>query len=182
MSPETMTIGEVARRVDLNASAIRYYERIGLMPPARRVSGQRRYGPETVQRLGLLKAAKRLGFTLEETRQLLAAEAEGEPADQMRALASRKLAAVDALIEQLEEIRRLLLGAMRCRADHLCDCEVLRSGQRGPLAEVPGDGRFQLASQFGERTGVDGHDQHEPEAHERHVSVAVGEPRDRRRI
>ena len=125
MSPETLTIGEVARRVELNASAIRYYERIGLMPPATRVAGQRRYGPETVQRLGLLKAAKRLGFTLEETQLLLAAEAEGEPADQMRALAERKLSEVDALIEQLMEVRRLLLGATHCQADHLCDCKVL---------------------------------------------------------
>jgi MerR family redox-sensitive transcriptional activator SoxR len=130
MSPETMTIGEVARRVDLNASAIRYYERIGLMPPAPRVSGQRRYSQETVQRLGLLKAAKRLGFTLEETQLLLAAEAEGEPADQMRRLARQKLSEVDTLIDQLMEIRRLLVGATQCRADHLCDCSV--------LAEPPG--------------------------------------------
>jgi MerR family transcriptional regulator, redox-sensitive transcriptional activator SoxR len=125
MSPETLTIGEVARTVDLNASAIRYYERIGVMPPATRVSGQRRYGLDTVQRLQLLKAAKRLGFTLEETQLLLAAEAEGEPADQMRTLAQRKLCQVDALIDQLMEIRRLLLGAARCQADHLCECAVL---------------------------------------------------------
>lgn len=125
MSPETMTIGEVARQVDLNASAIRYYELGGLMPPASRVSGQRRYGLETVQRLGLLKAAKRLGFTLDETHLLLAAEAQGEPAGQMRSLAERKLSEVDALIQQLMEIRRLLLGATQCRADHLCDCAVL---------------------------------------------------------
>ena len=97
----------------------------GVMPPAPRVSGQRRYGQETVQRLGLLKAAKRLGFTLEETQLLLAAEAEGEPADQMRSLARQKLSEVDALIDQLMEIRRLLLGATQCRADHLCDCAVL---------------------------------------------------------
>ncbi|MGH9043229.1 MAG: MerR family transcriptional regulator [Acidimicrobiia bacterium] len=125
MTPETLTIGEVARRAELNPSAIRYYERIGLMPPAARVSGQRRYGPDMVQRLGLLKAAKRLGFTLEETQLLLAAEAEGEPADQMRTLALRKLSEVDGLIEQLMEVRRLLLGAVQCRADHLCDCTVL---------------------------------------------------------
>ena len=125
MSPETLTIGEVARQVELNPSAIRYYERIGLMPPASRVSGQRRYGPDTVHRLGLLKAAKRLGFTLEESQLLLAAEEEGEPADQMRTLAEQKLSEVDALIEQLMEVRRLLLGATECRADQLCDCTVL---------------------------------------------------------
>jgi len=125
MIPETLTIGEVARRVELNPSAIRYYERIGLIPPATRVSGQRRYGPDTVQRLGLLKAAKRLGFTLDETQLLLAAEAEGEPAGRMQALAEQKLSEVDALIAQLNEVRRLLLGATQCRADHLCDCTVL---------------------------------------------------------
>ena len=125
MTPETFTIGEVARQVDLNPSAIRYYERIGLMPPATRVSGQRRYGPATVHRLGILKAAKRLGFTLEETQLLLAADAEGEPAHRMRALAQQKLSEVDALIDQLQEVRRLLLGASRCRADQLCDCAVL---------------------------------------------------------
>lgn len=125
MTPENLTIGEVARRVELNPSAIRYYERIGLMPPAPRVSGQRRYGPDTVERLALLKAAKRLGFTLEETQLLLTAEAHGEPADQMRELARHKLSEVDVLIDQLMEVRRLLLRATECRADQLCDCQVL---------------------------------------------------------
>jgi MerR family redox-sensitive transcriptional activator SoxR len=95
------------------------------MPPAPRVSGQRRYGPDTVERLALLKAAKRLGFTLEETQLLLAAETDGEPADRMRALARNKLAQVDALIGQLQEVRRLLQRATECRADQLCDCKVL---------------------------------------------------------
>ena len=127
MTPELLTIGEVARRVELNPSAIRYYERIGLMPPARRVSGQRRYGQDTVHRLGILKAAKRLGFTLEETQTLLAAEAKGAPAHlQMRVLAEQKLSEVDALIEQLSAVRRLLLSAVhRCQAQNLEDCTAL---------------------------------------------------------
>ena len=64
------TISEVGRKVGVQSSAIRYYEQIGLLPPARRVSGQRRYDSTMLYRLAVIQRARQLGFTLDEIRQL----------------------------------------------------------------------------------------------------------------
>lgn len=127
MSQDTLTIGELARRADLNPSAIRYYERIGLMPEPVRVSGQRRYGPEAERRLGLLQAAKRAGFTLDETQLLLDDGVSGPAHAHVRELAERKLPEVEALIAHATEIRDLLSHASNCEAHRIEDCEVLSS-------------------------------------------------------
>ena len=65
-----LTISEVARQVGLQASAIRYYERIGILLPAQRISGQRRYEPTVLYRLAVIQRARQIGFTLDEIRQL----------------------------------------------------------------------------------------------------------------
>src|SRR5437867_10093647 len=65
-----LTISEVARQVGLQASAIRYYERIGLLPRAPRMSGQRRYDTTALYRLAIIQRARQLGFTLSEIRHL----------------------------------------------------------------------------------------------------------------
>jgi MerR family transcriptional regulator, redox-sensitive transcriptional activator SoxR len=61
-----LTISEVAQQVGLQASAIRYYKQIGLLPPAQRMSGQRRYDTTALYRLAIIQWARRLGFTLDE--------------------------------------------------------------------------------------------------------------------
>ena len=68
MSP--LTISQVARQIRLRPSAIRYYEQIGLLPPAQRISGQRRYDQRVLYRLAIIQRARRLGFTLAEIRYL----------------------------------------------------------------------------------------------------------------
>jgi DNA-binding transcriptional MerR regulator len=68
---EGITIGEVARRTNVRASAIRYYERVGLLPEPVRVHGRRRYEQEVIGHLALINGAKRAGFTLREIRLLL---------------------------------------------------------------------------------------------------------------
>jgi MerR family redox-sensitive transcriptional activator SoxR len=65
-----LTISEVARQVGLRASAIRYYEQIGLVPRAERISGQRRYDTTALYRLAVIQSARQLGFTLQEVREL----------------------------------------------------------------------------------------------------------------
>ena len=67
-----LTIGEVAERVGLRTSALRYYEDEGLLEPAARVGGQRRYEEDAVDRLVVIQFCRRLGFTLAEIRDLLA--------------------------------------------------------------------------------------------------------------
>src|SRR5687768_5719384 len=100
-----LTIGQLASRTGLATSAIRYYERRGVLPPAERVSGQRRYGPEAVRRLEIVGVAQRAGFTLDEARVLLDS---GAP---LRELAARKLPEVEALIARAEEMRSWLVHA-----------------------------------------------------------------------
>ena len=67
-----MTIGEVARRMGLRMSAVRYYENAGLLPKPLRTGGQRRYDREVLERLAIVRFAKHVGFKVTEVRQLLA--------------------------------------------------------------------------------------------------------------
>jgi MerR family transcriptional regulator, redox-sensitive transcriptional activator SoxR len=68
---EELAIGEVARRAGIQPSALRYYERIELMPAPKRVSGRRRYGEDTVQMLKVVQLAQSFGFTVAEIQTLL---------------------------------------------------------------------------------------------------------------
>src|SRR5215216_3112056 len=98
---ETFSIGEVAHKMGLRPSAIRYYESVGVLPEPVRESGQRRYTAETVRRLQVLDVAKQAGFSLDEARLLLATRDDNGPAyEQLRELAQRKLPEVIALIER----------------------------------------------------------------------------------
>lgn len=115
---ETLTIGQLAQRAGLATSAIRFYERSGVLPPAERVFGQRRYGPDALRRLEILAVAKRAGFTLEEAKLLLE---RGEP---LRDLAARKLPDVEALIARAEDMRTWLLHASRCECESLDVCAL----------------------------------------------------------
>ncbi|MFN8108538.1 MAG: MerR family transcriptional regulator [Thermoleophilia bacterium] len=117
-----LTIGEVARQAGVNASAIRFYERVGVLPAPPRQSGQRRYTHETVRRLGVIDVAKRAGFSLDETRALLGADADSAAHAALRELADRKLPEIDALIARAQAMRAWLLTARGCSCDTLDVC------------------------------------------------------------
>ena len=121
-----LTIGEVARRAGVRASAIRYYEEAGLLEEPERVSGKRRYDEEALRRLALIGGAKRAGFTLGEIRTLLHGFPAGTGAAQRwQALASEKLVEVDEAIAQLRQRRGLLEEALRCECASLDECARL---------------------------------------------------------
>lgn len=125
MAEATLSIGEVAERSGATISAIRFYEREGLLPEAERVSGQRRFSEETVQRLGIIDVAKQAGFSLEEVGLLLTSIDEGAPAhEQLQTLAARKLPEVDALIAQAQAMRDWLTTASECGCDSLESCAL----------------------------------------------------------
>ena len=125
MAEATLSIGEVAERARTSISAIRFYEREGLLPAAERVSGQRRFTEETVQRLGIIDVAKQAGFSLEEIGILLTSIDEGAPAhEQLQALAARKLPEVDTLIERAQAMRDWLTTASACGCDSLESCAL----------------------------------------------------------
>jgi MerR family redox-sensitive transcriptional activator SoxR len=128
MTEATLSIGEVAERAGVNVSAIRYYERNGLLPEPERESGQRRYTSETIRRLGTIDVAKRAGFSLAEVRTLLASTDAGAPAhEQLRALAERKLPEVEALIERAEAMRGWLSAAAACGCESLDACALFEA-------------------------------------------------------
>jgi MerR family redox-sensitive transcriptional activator SoxR len=81
---DALRIGELAERAGLATSAIRYYESIGLLPEPYRVSGQRRYGDDTLKRLEFIAGAQQAGFTLREIAEL-------SDGFDVRTLAERKL-------------------------------------------------------------------------------------------
>lgn len=131
MADATLSIGEVAAQAGVNLSAIRFYERQGLLPEPERVSGQRRYTPATVQRLGIIDTAKQAGFSLDEVGVLLTSTDQGMPAhEQLRALAARKLPEVDALIEHAQTMRDWLTAASACGCDTLDACALFADRPR----------------------------------------------------
>jgi len=119
-----LTISQVARQIRVRSSAIRYYERIGLLPPAERVSGQRRYDPTVLYRLAIIQRARQLGFTLSEIRHLFFGFRDVTRAsERWRKLSRRKLAELDHLMEGIKAVRGVLKKLMtKCRCDTLDQC------------------------------------------------------------
>ena len=118
-----LTIGEVARRTGLRTSAIRYYEKIGLLPKTQRISGQRRYEHDVFNYLAVIDVAKRAGFRVDEMRHLFHGFGRGIPAfHRWQVLAQRKIAEMDELIARAKKMKRLLEKADRCKCLDLEDC------------------------------------------------------------
>ena len=129
---EHMTIGDVARETGLNTSAIRYYERYGLLPAPAREGGQRRYDREVLTRLAVVRMAQEAGFSLEEVRTLLNGYPDATPAGERWAdLARRKIPEVDALIARLQAVRATLEESLRCGCPTLDACAVIGWGTGG---------------------------------------------------
>jgi MerR family redox-sensitive transcriptional activator SoxR len=125
MTDAMLTIGEVAEQAKINVSAIRFYERKGLLPKAQRVSRQRRFTADAVKRLGIINVAKRAGFSLEEIGVLLDSIDQGAPAhEQLQALAAHKLPEIETLIERAQTMRGWLMAASECGCDSLEACAL----------------------------------------------------------
>lgn len=118
-----ITIGEVARRACLRASAIRYYEKIGLQPKTQRIRGQRRYEPGVLTYLAVIDVAKRAGFRIDEIKHLFHGFGKGIPAfHRWQVLAQRKITEMDDLIARAKKMKRLLQKADHCKCLDLEDC------------------------------------------------------------
>ncbi len=137
---ERMTIGDVARQTGLNTSAIRYYERLGLLPEPARQGGQRRYDREVLTRLAVVRMAQEAGFSLDEVRTLVGGYPEGTPAGERWAdLARRKIPEVDALITRLQAVRATLEESLRCGCPTLDACAAIGWGKGGQSWRFEGD-------------------------------------------
>ena len=118
-----MLISDVAVRVGLRPSTIRYYEQVGILEPAQRASGQRRYDNTVLYRLALIQRARQTGFTLDEIRRLFFGFAKGTPiSTRWRKLSTKKLEEPDAMSEQIKAMQQLLLRIQKCQCDAVEQC------------------------------------------------------------
>ena len=142
-SAPLLTIGQVAERAGVNTSHIRFYERVGVLPPPERVSGQRRYREEVLHRLSIIDVAQRAGLTLDEIAPLTGPENRSADAGRhIRELADRKLPQIDALIARAHAVKRWLQVAQSCDCASVDVCDLFVDPTLLPPAgDVERDGR-----------------------------------------
>jgi MerR family transcriptional regulator, redox-sensitive transcriptional activator SoxR len=123
---ELLTIGEVAHRAGIAASALRYYEREGLIEAVRSEGGQRRYRREVLRRVAFIRAAQHLGLSLGEVKGALASLPDSRTptaADWGRLSASWR-PRLDAKIAELERLRDRLDSCIGCGCLSLGECRL----------------------------------------------------------
>jgi MerR family transcriptional regulator, redox-sensitive transcriptional activator SoxR len=127
-----MRIGELANRTGHRASAIRYYEKLGLLAAPHRTGGQRRYGEEAVHRALLIAFASNMGFTLDEIKLFLnGLRATAAVGPRWRTFARRKIKEVEKTVERARRLKSLLEHLLDCRCASLEVCvERLRLSPR----------------------------------------------------
>lgn len=114
-----LTIGRLAKQAGVNIDTVRYYEREGLLPKARRSgSGYRLYTLDDSDRLRFIRRAKALGFSLEEISELIALNAGKGSRSSVRKVAQHRLADLDQKIAEMTAIREALAQLVkRCSGD-----------------------------------------------------------------
>lgn len=135
-----LAIGALSRHTGVNIETVRYYERIGLLPPpARSEGGHRLYGGGHLMRLNFVRRARDLGFTLDEIRGLLElAEKRDRPCAEAREVAVGHLSDVRAKIADLQTMERVLVDMVaRCAGGSTPECPLIEAlfdptpGERG---------------------------------------------------
>lgn len=134
-----MKIGEIARRAGISIEAIRYYERLGLVPEAPRThSGYRQFDEDTLRRLRFIQRAQALGFSLDEIRELLDFRLDsGVTAAGVAERANRKLASIEGKIADLERMRNSLRELTRACHEKgpISQCSILDALEGGDRPE-----------------------------------------------
>jgi MerR family transcriptional regulator, redox-sensitive transcriptional activator SoxR len=129
---KTLSIGQVASRAGVAASAIRFYEAEGLIDPERGEHRARRYHPDALRRIGFIRAAQRVGLSLAEIKEVL----DGLPAARTptradwRALSEQWRERLDERIEILHRLRDDLDGCIGCGCLSLETCALYNPGDR----------------------------------------------------
>ena len=118
-----MTIGELSLASGVPSSTIRYWERIGALPKPLRSSGQRRYAPDSLHTIAVLRLAQSCGFNLKEMRQLLHGFQHGVSASRRwQELARVKSVELANQIERLRSMQGVLDCVVKCRCVDLAGC------------------------------------------------------------
>jgi MerR family redox-sensitive transcriptional activator SoxR len=133
-----LMIGEVARQTGLSSSALRFYEKAGLLSAPFRSSKRRQYDQRIVGRIRIILLARDCGFTLSEIRIFLNGFPAGTaPAARWRAMAKQKLAELDALALRVAQMKRILEASFRCECQQLEDCERWVAARKNPDSGRP---------------------------------------------
>jgi MerR family transcriptional regulator, redox-sensitive transcriptional activator SoxR len=118
-----MKIGELARRAGLNPSAIRYYEKVGVLNSPHRASGQRHYADEALDRVLLIRFASEMDFTLPEIKLFLTGLRDDAPVGpRWRKFALRKITEAEETLRRTRRLKSLLEHLLRCRCGSLHVC------------------------------------------------------------
>jgi len=135
-----VTIGEVAAKAALAASAIRYYERTGLLKQPLRKNGRRVYSDDVLHELVIIEFAKETGFTLSEIKLLLHGFPENTPASaRWKKMAREKIHELDVALAKTKAMRDMLeaMTSCRCRKLEQCAQGLERNRQRWHLSASP---------------------------------------------
>jgi MerR family mercuric resistance operon transcriptional regulator len=116
----TMTIGRLAKAAGVNVETVRYYQRRGLLrEPRKPAGGQRRYAEDVLRRIGFIRRAQQLGFTLDEIGQLMPGP-HGPTCRDARRVAEQRYAVIESRLAELERMRselgRLIAACRRSRS------------------------------------------------------------------
>lgn len=127
-----MTIGQLSEITGVPASAIRYWERHGLLPAPERRSGQRRYPPEAAQRIVVLRKCQQAGLTLAEIGELQ------EDRPRRQAMIQAKIAEVEQRMIDLDHAHQLLVHAVQCGEEDIVGCPKFREQMAAWETSAPG--------------------------------------------
>jgi MerR family redox-sensitive transcriptional activator SoxR len=149
-----MKIGELAKRTGFNPSAIRYYERLGLLAAPHRSGGQRRYSDEAVYRVLLIRFASDMGFTLDEMKIFLGGLRDDAPVGpRWKKLAHRKIKDVEQTLKRSNQLKSLLQHLLQCHCASLQVCVERLSLSRG-LMQISGSRAKRRTDAGGVERGV----------------------------
>jgi DNA-binding transcriptional MerR regulator len=126
-----ISIGELGRRSGVAPSALRYYERLGLLSPTERVGGKRHYRPASAERVALIRLCQNAGFTLQEIARLVPGMSRGRQA--WSELGERKIAELDARIAEAQRAKELINHGLECPHRDLFSCPSFRSALEAQL-------------------------------------------------
>ncbi len=127
VAPGLLSIGQVAERTGIPASAIRYYEIVRLISPGRDPGGRRTFDERALHRLSTIRLAQRVGFTLDDVRELFETDESGGA---WRPLVEGQLAKIRASIDEAHTMELLLLDALECGCEALDACPLIEAPQR----------------------------------------------------
>jgi DNA-binding transcriptional MerR regulator len=135
MDGDNLSIGALARATGTKVETVRYYERAGLLPaPARTAGNYRAYRRAHLDRLGFIRRARELGFSLDEVRELLRlSDRPDQPCEEVDRIARGHLAEVERKIAGLAALGdelRSLIG--RCRRGTVAECRIIEALAPGP--------------------------------------------------